>query len=69
MKRHIASKCFNYDIFVIDTMPFQLWHPSPGSPNPPTFQVAKTNTTHNNMQPVYFPHCTVVQKARHIEVK
>ena len=57
------------DLFLIDTMPFQLWHPSTGSPNPPTFQVAKTNTTHNKMQPVYFPHCTVVQKARHIEVK
>ena len=43
-------------------MPPQLWHPSMGSPKQPTLQVAKTNTTNNNMQPVYFPYCTVVKK-------
>ena len=34
------------------------------------FSRTKTNTigTHNNMQPVYFPYCTVVQKVGQFEV-
>ena len=69
IKRHIASKCSNCDIFFIDTMPPQLWHSSMGHQSNRLFKLHKRILRIITCIPYISHTAPLLKKTGHIEVK